>query len=90
MGEVTGGGANDGQVFPIEGGFGAYIPRGRAINPVTRTNWDGTGIKPDVAVSAESALTEAHRLALQNLLQQTPDEDGKNYYKENLEKLSAK
>jgi hypothetical protein len=34
---------------------------------VSRTNWEGTGVKPDVAVAADDALKTAHVLALKSL-----------------------
>jgi len=40
-----------------------FVPTGRAINPITKTNWEGVGVKPDVAVEADSALEGAYRLA---------------------------
>jgi hypothetical protein len=40
------------------------VPVGRPINPITKTDWDGVGVKPDVAVSADAALDEARRRAL--------------------------
>jgi C-terminal processing protease CtpA/Prc len=40
-----------------------FIPSGRAINPITGTNWEGTGVTPDVAVPAGDALETALRLA---------------------------
>jgi tetratricopeptide (TPR) repeat protein len=63
IGQTTGGGANPGGVVPINERFGIFIPTGRAINPVTKTNWEGVGVKPDVAVSAELALDTAVALA---------------------------
>jgi hypothetical protein len=42
----------------------ASIPVGRAVNPVTGSNWQEVGVTPDVAVPAASALEEALRLAL--------------------------
>jgi hypothetical protein len=39
VGEVTGGGANPGDYVPLARGFIAFIPTGRAINPITKTNW---------------------------------------------------
>jgi hypothetical protein len=41
------------------------VPTGRPINPVTRTNWEGVGVEPDVEVSPEHALTAAHLMALE-------------------------
>jgi hypothetical protein len=40
------------------------VAEGRAINPITKTNWEGTGVHPDVAVQADLALTTAQLLAL--------------------------
>lgn len=63
VGEVTGGGANPGRTFAISGGLEAFIPTGRAINPVTGTNWEGTGVQPHIAVPADEALDRAVALA---------------------------
>jgi C-terminal processing protease CtpA/Prc len=42
------------------------VPYGRAVNPITGTNWEGVGVAPDIAVPAdqalERALQEARRL----------------------------
>jgi len=64
VGETTGGGANPGGPVRLPYGLTLFVPTGRAINPVTRTNWEGVGVKPDVAVSADSALDVAHGLAV--------------------------
>jgi tetratricopeptide (TPR) repeat protein len=56
IGETTGGGANPGGMNPITENLGIFIPTGRAINPVTGTNWEGTGVKPHIQVTADSAL----------------------------------
>lgn len=68
VGEVTGGGANPGSVVALAHGFVAFIPSGRAINPVTRTNWEHVGVKPDVAAPAAEALKVAHLAALRSIL----------------------
>jgi len=59
VGETTGGGANPGGSVPIDGGFRIFIPTGRAINPVTGTNWEGVGVEHHIAVPAEDALERA-------------------------------
>jgi C-terminal processing protease CtpA/Prc len=69
VGEVTGGGANPGAMVPLSHGFAAFIPFGRAVNPVTGTNWEGVGVKPDVPVPATEALRTAQVLALRSLLE---------------------
>jgi hypothetical protein len=65
VGETTGGGAHPGGVERITPNFGIFVPSGRAINPVSRTNWEGTGVTPDVAVPAGLALKTAYRAALE-------------------------
>lgn len=64
VGEVTGGGANPGDVSKIGEHFALFVPQGRAVNPVTRTSWEGTGVKPDVATTAAKALDTAYLAAL--------------------------
>ena len=59
VGEKTGGGAHPGGVVPIGRYLTAFIPSGRAINPITKTNWEGTGITPEIAVPRDRALEAA-------------------------------
>ena len=63
VGETTGGGAHPGEIAPLPQGFTVFVPSGRAINPVTNTNWEGTGVEPDVEVPAEKALQTAREHA---------------------------
>jgi hypothetical protein len=65
IGETTGGGAHPGGVRSLPEGMSLFVPSGRAINPITKTNWEGTGIAPDIRVPAEGALDEALRHARQ-------------------------
>lgn len=67
VGETTGGGAHPGGVRRITDQFGIWLPTGRAINPVTGTNWEGVGITPDLAVDPLEALVAAHLDALHKL-----------------------
>ena len=67
VGEVTGGGAHPVDVKVVQDRFVLRIPYGRAINPITKTNWEGTGVKPDVEVPASEALEKAYGMALQKL-----------------------
>jgi hypothetical protein len=64
IGEVTGGGANPGDRVKVGEHFALFVPTGRAINPVTRTNWEGVGVKPEIATTAAAALDTAYLLAL--------------------------
>jgi len=67
VGDTTGGAANNNTVFPLASGLLGSISTGRAIHPVDNGNWEGTGVAPDVAVAADSALDQAQLLALQKL-----------------------
>ena len=44
------------------------IPFARSINPVTGTNWQGTGVVPDVAVPEAEAYDVAYAKALRHVL----------------------
>lgn len=73
VGETTGGGAHPGEMVAIGGGFIAFVPTGRAINPITRTNWEGVGVKPDIAAPAAQAFQVAHLGALRALVKAEQD-----------------
>jgi hypothetical protein len=66
VGETTGGGAHPGGVVQLPHGLNVFVPSGRAINPITKTNWEGTGIVPDVPVPAADALEAALAAARAN------------------------
>jgi hypothetical protein len=73
VGETTGGGANPGDYLSIGHGFIAFVPGARAINPITKTNWEHVGVKPDVAVPATSAMKVAYVTILNDLLKKSTD-----------------
>lgn len=64
VGEVTGGGAHPGAWFPIDDHFSIFIPLSRYVSATSGGDWEGSGVKPDVACAASEALPRAHRLAL--------------------------
>lgn len=68
VGEVTGGGANPGGLFAVDGGLVAFISTGKAINPITHGNWEGVGVKPDVATPADRALDVANARILREIV----------------------
>ena len=68
IGETTGGGAHPTRPFPISPAVHIGIPFARSINPVTGTNWQGTGVVPDVAVPEEQAYDAAYARALRHVL----------------------
>jgi retinol-binding protein 3 len=63
VGETTGGGAHPVSGQRIDDHFTIGVPFARAINPVSKTNWEGTGVEPDVKVPAADALSTALKLA---------------------------
>jgi len=65
VGQTTGGGANPGGARPINESLSVFIPGGRAINPITQTNWEGVGVVPEVQTSAENAFDKTYELARQ-------------------------
>ena len=59
VGETTGGGAHPSRFARLDDHFGLIIPFARAINPITKTDWEGVGVEPDVKVDAKDALEKA-------------------------------
>jgi len=62
-----------------------FLPVGRAINPITKTNWEGTGVTPDTACPANQALKIAHIAAIKKILPTVSDPDRKT----NLQAISS-
>ncbi len=85
VGENTGGGANPGGAFPLydlaDGSrIDLFVPTARVENAISKTNWEGVGVKPDVNTTPEKALTTAHQLALEWLAEHTENKDWKKLY----------
>ena len=87
IGETTGGGAHPGGGFRISEHFGMFVPTGRAISPITKTNWEGTGVTPDISVPADQALHVARLMALKKALSTVPNPDFKSDVEEEIQKL---
>jgi len=54
-------------------GITIAIPHGASTDPKTGKDWEGTGVKPHVAVEADLALDTAYLLALERLLEEESD-----------------
>jgi len=63
VGENSGGAANPGAEMAAGSGFFVFIPTGSPVSPITGTNWEGTGVMPDVRASSQAALDVAIGLA---------------------------
>lgn len=74
----------------INDNFGISVPIGKAINPISQTNWEGTGIEPCVHVPEKDALAKAHLLAIDSLAGKTGDEKQKEAYNWISERLNVK
>ncbi|MCF8880287.1 S41 family peptidase [Hyphobacterium sp. SN044] len=73
VGETTYGAGNPGGFHPLPGGLEIFVSDGSARNPITGTNWEGTGVIPDVDVPADEALDAALLLAYDRILETLDD-----------------
>jgi C-terminal processing protease CtpA/Prc len=73
VGEITAGAAHPTFEYRVGEHFTLGVPTTRVVNLVTGTDWEGTGVKPDVVVPAGDALKKAQLLALQKLVKLQPD-----------------
>ena len=63
IGEISGGGANPCHLKPLNNeGLHIAIPDEEAINPHTKTNWEGQGVSPTHKIPADQALNKANEL----------------------------
>jgi len=89
IGQKTGGGANPGGFIRVNPHFRMFIPVGRAINPITKTNWEGIGVQPDTVIHRSLALYKARQMATQYALQIAKAEGWKEELKVLLQELEA-
>jgi hypothetical protein len=89
VGETTGGGAHPVRLEILNDNFLMRVPFARAVNPISKTNWEGTGIEPDIKVPAAQALAKARLLALEKLAAKEKDARIKTTYQWALDGLNA-
>ena len=63
IGETTKGGAHPGDRYRVGPHLKSAVPNGRAINPVSGTNWEGVGVVPHIQGPEESAFEVAYETA---------------------------
>ena len=80
VGETTGGGAHPQMPFSVGQHFIVFIPFARSINPVTKTDWEGTGVMPNVKATANKASIKAQELIFRDELSRATDQKEKNKY----------
>ena len=67
IGETTGGGAHPVSGHRVDDHFMIGVPFAKAVNPISKTNWEGTGVEPDVKVPAVEALDVAKKMAAEQI-----------------------
>lgn len=68
VGEASMGAANPGGEVDAGNGFRVFVSFATPINPITKSNWEGRGVTPDIVVAPAAALNTARRLALEAVL----------------------
>lgn len=56
----------------LDGDEADRVPFMRARNPISKTNWEGVGVKPGVEVPADKALDTALELAKKAIADKKP------------------
>lgn len=87
IGERTAGAANPGRPYAVSGGLEVTVPNGQVRSAVRRSNWEGTGVSPEVPVAPAQALAEAHRRALRALIERAPAGPWQDSLRRHLETL---
>lgn len=75
VGEPSNGGAHLTRSFSLGNGFVGFIPFMRSENEKTLTDWEGTGVIPDVNTIAENALLLAQNKILENKLEKSNENE---------------
>jgi C-terminal processing protease CtpA/Prc len=68
VGEATKGGAHPRGQYKIDTHLDVTVSYARSINPYSKGNWEGDGVRPDIPVPADDAFDVAYQLALEHVL----------------------
>jgi hypothetical protein len=68
VGEATAGAAHGMKGFIVNDQVVMEIPYIRGIDPITKTDWEGVGVQPDVVVPADKALAKAQEMIMESTL----------------------
>jgi pimeloyl-ACP methyl ester carboxylesterase len=77
VGDTTGGGAHPARPFQLGQGFLINLPFAQSINPYSKTNWEGIGVRPDIPTESGGALEKAQELILTTAMEQTASDGQK-------------
>ncbi len=73
VGQPTAGGAHALRRVALGNGFVGFIPYARSVNIVTKTDWEGTGVAPDVLADPPHALLRAQEAIFGERMAATKD-----------------
>jgi retinol-binding protein 3 len=90
VGDTTGGGAHPTGPVPVTLGFVAAVPWARSMSPYTHTDWEGTGVIPDIPAPSDKALEAAEKAIITDQLKNGLSDMEKNAAQWQLDDLSAK
>lgn len=90
IGEATWGGANPGGMYRLNDHFAVFVPHAHAENPITHSNWEGTGVLPDIPVDPKDGLSVAYQMALRKEIDHTSDADRKTMLEQILKEQQDK
>ena len=68
VGEPTAGAAHGTKGFIVNDQVVMQIPFMRGIDPVTKSDWEGVGVQPDVVIKADKALAKAQQIIMEDAL----------------------
>src|SRR6185295_11064195 len=89
VGEKTPGGATSPQRVSMGHQFILAVPVATGVNPITKTSWEGVGVKPDVLVEETIALSKAHTLAIEGLRAASADDRERSAFDSILMKIQS-
>jgi hypothetical protein len=91
VGQTTAGGAHPAATrYFLNLNLALTLPYGRAISPITGTNWEGTGVVPDIEASDDQAKDVAYQDALKKILARADDADREMQLNWSIEMIESK
>lgn len=78
VGETTRGGAHTVSYRALSSGFIVDLPFGNVISPITKTNWEKTGITPDILIPADKALEKTETMIMEKALAEAKNQGEKD------------
>lgn len=90
VGERTAGAAHGMKGFIVNDRVVMEIPYMRAIDPVTKSDWEGVGVQPDIVVKADKALLKAQQIIIEAALVTVKDPGERFAFQWGLVQVNAK